>query len=121
MKDFPKDEFENLRKLYEDFSIDTAIRVKEIESVTNHDVKAVEYLIKEEFDKLGLSDFKEFIHFELTSQDINNTVVPFQLKSVQQYIFPELKKVTEKLNELSNEWKNVPMLARTHGQHHQQN
>ncbi|MAO72415.1 MAG: adenylosuccinate lyase [Flavobacteriales bacterium] len=117
LKDFPKDEFENLRKLYKDFSIDTAIRVKEIESVTNHDVKAVEYLIKEEFDKLGLSDFKEFIHFGLTSQDINNTAVPLSIKEAFNNIFfPELKKVKEKLNELSNEWKNVPMLARTHGQ-----
>ena len=85
-------------------------RVKKIESVTNHDVKAVEYFIKEEFDKLGLSDFKEFIHFGLTSQDINNTTVPLSIKEAFNNIFfPELKKVTEKLNELSKEWKNVPM------------
>ena len=117
LKNFPKTKFENLRKLYKDFSIDSANRVKKIESVTNHDVKAVEYLIKEEFDKLGLSDFKEFIHFGLTSQDINNTAVPLSIKEAFNNIFfPELKKVTEKLNELSKEWKNVPMLARTHGQ-----
>ena len=117
LKNFPKTKFENLRKLYTDFSIDSAKRVKKIESVTNHDVKAVEYFIKEEFDKLGLSDFKEFIHFGLTSQDINNTAVPLSIKEAFNNIFfPDLKKVTEKLNELSNEWKNVPMLARTHGQ-----
>ena len=117
LKNFPKTKFENLRKLYKDFSIDSAKRVKKIESVTNHDVKAVEYLIKEEFEKLGLSDFKEFIHFGLTSQDINNTAVPLSIKEAfNNVFFPELKKVTEKLYELSNEWKNVPMLARTHGQ-----
>lgn len=117
LKNFPKTKFEDLRKLYKDFSIDSAKRVKKIESETNHDVKAVEYLIKEEFDKLGLSDFKEFIHFGLTSQDINNTAVPLSIKEAFNNIFfPELKKVTVKLNELSKEWKNVPMLARTHGQ-----
>ncbi len=117
LRNFPKTKFENLRKLYKDFSNDSAIRVKKIENVTNHDVKAVEYLIKEEFEKLGLSDFKEFIHFGLTSQDINNTAVPLSMKDAFDNIFfPELKKLTEKLKELSKEWKNVPMLARTHGQ-----
>ena len=96
LKNFPKTKFENLRKLYTDFSIDSAKRVKKIESVTNHDVKAVEYFIKEEFDKLGLSDFKEFIHFGLTSQDINNTAVPLSIKEAFNNIFfPELKKATE--------------------------
>ena len=117
LRNFPKRKYENLRKLYKDFSIDSALRVKKIENETNHDVKAVEYLIKEEFEKLGLSDFKEFIHFGLTSQDINNTAVPLSMKDAFDNIFfPELKKLTKKLKELSKEWKNVPNLARTHGQ-----
>ena len=100
-----------------DFSIDSAKRIKQIESVTNHDVKAVEYLIKEEFDNLGLSQFKEFIHFGLTSQDINNTAVPLSIKDAFNNIFfPELTSVLDKLKERSEDWKDIPMLARTHGQ-----
>ena len=117
LKEFPSDKFNNLRCLYKDFSIDSAKRIKEIESVTNHDVKAVEYLIKEEFDNLGISQYKEFIHFGLTSQDINNTAVPVSIKDAFNDVFiPELTSVLEKLKELSDKWKDIPMLSRTHGQ-----
>tara|TARA_B100001094_G_scaffold48685_1_gene44036 strand:- start:144 stop:1487 length:1344 start_codon:yes stop_codon:yes gene_type:complete len=117
LREFPSDKFNDLRNLYNDFSIDSAKRIKQIESVTNHDVKAVEYLIKEEFDNLGLSQFKEFIHFGLTSQDINNTAVPLSIKDAFNNIFfPELTSVLDKLKERSEDWKDIPMLARTHGQ-----
>ena len=117
LKEFPSDKFNDLRNLYNNFSIDSAKRIKEIESVTNHDVKAVEYLIKEEFDNLGLSQFKEFIHFGLTSQDINNTAVPLSIKDAfNNVFFPELTSVLDKLKDLSDKWKDIPMLARTHGQ-----
>jgi len=117
LEGFPSDKFNELRNLYKDFSIDSAKRIKEIESITNHDVKAVEYLIKEEFDNLGLSQFKEFIHFGLTSQDINNTAVPLSIKNAfNNVFFPELTSVLDKLKELSDKWKDIPMLARTHGQ-----
>jgi adenylosuccinate lyase len=117
LKEFPSDKFDNLRCLYKDFSIDSAKRIKEIESVTNHDVKAVEYLIKEEFDNLGISQYKEFIHFGLTSQDINNTAVPVSIKDAFNDVFiPELTSVLDKLKELSDKWKDIPMLSRTHGQ-----
>ena len=117
LKEFPSDKFDNLRCLYKDFSIDSAKRIKEIESVTNHDVKAVEYLIKEEFDNLGISQYKEFIHFGLTSQDINNTAVPISIKDAFNDVFiPELTSVLDKLKELSDKWKDIPMLSRTHGQ-----
>ena len=117
LKEFPSDKFNDLRNLYNNFSIDSAKRIKEIESVTNHDVKAVEYLIKEEFDNLGLSQFKEFIHFGLTSQDINNTAVPLSIKDAfNNVFFPELTSVLDKLKEHSEDWKDIPMLARTHGQ-----
>ena len=117
LREFPSDKFNDLRNLYNDFSIDSAKRIKQIESVTNHDVKAVEYLIKEEFDNLGLSQFKEFIHFGLTSQDINNTAVPLSIKDAfNNVFFPELTSVLDKLKERSENWKDIPMLARTHGQ-----
>ena len=117
LREFPSDKFNDLRNLYNDFSINSAKRIKEIESITNHDVKAVEYLIKEEFDNLGLSQFKEFIHFGLTSQDINNTAVPLSIKDAfNNVFFPELISVLDKLKELSENWKDIPMLARTHGQ-----
>jgi len=117
LKEFPSDKFNDLRNLYNNFSIDSAKRIKEIESVTNHDVKAVEYLIKEEFDNLGLSQFKEFIHFGLTSQDINNTAVPLSIKDAfNNVFFPELTSVLDKLKDLSDKWKDIPMLSRTHGQ-----
>ncbi len=109
--------FESLRQLYTDFSADDAQAIKDIEKVTNHDVKAVEYFIKEKFDALGLSDFKEFIHFGLTSQDINNTAIPLSIKEAMNTIYvPEYFKVLDKLKALADEWKSVPMLARTHGQ-----
>ena len=117
LESFPKDNFEDLRKIYTEFSLNSAERIKEIESITNHDVKAVEYLIKEEFDKLGLEKFKEFIHFGLTSQDINNTAVPLSIKEAFTNIFfPDLTSILEKLKQLSSDWKEIPLLARTHGQ-----
>ena len=117
LREFPSDKFNDLRNLYKKISIDSAKRIKQIESVTNHDVKAVEYLIKEEFDNLGLSQFKEFIHFGLTSQDINNTAVPLSIKDAFNDVFiPELTSVLDKLKDLSDIWKDIPMLARTHGQ-----
>ena len=111
------DKFKDLRNLYSNFSIDSAKKIKEIEKITNHDVKAVEYLIKEEFNTLGLSDYKEFIHFGLTSQDINNTAIPLSIKDAVNDVFlPELTSVLNKLKSLSEKWKDIPMLARTHGQ-----
>jgi len=115
--DFDNSNYEKLRKLYKEFELSEATRVKEIESVTNHDVKAIEYLIKEEFDKLGLQKFKEFIHFGLTSQDINNTAFPKMVKDAYETVLmPEMNSVVDRLTELANDWKNIPMLARTHGQ-----
>ncbi len=117
LKTINKSVFTDLRKIYTDFSEDDAQKIKDIEKVTNHDVKAVEYFIKEKFDKLGLEEFKEFIHFGLTSQDINNTATPLSLKDGINNIFlPELKKTKELLAEKHTEWKNISMLARTHGQ-----
>tara|TARA_B100000700_G_scaffold328199_1_gene445267 strand:- start:2198 stop:3538 length:1341 start_codon:yes stop_codon:yes gene_type:complete len=111
------DKLKELRSLYTSFSVDSAKKVKEIEKVTNHDVKAVEYLIKEEFNRLGLSNYKEFIHFGLTSQDVNNTAIPLSIKDAFNDVFiPELTSVLNILNSLSEKWKEVPMLARTHGQ-----
>ena len=112
-----KDKTEKLKDIHRNFSVENASRVKEIESVTNHDVKAVEYFIKEEFDKLGLEKYKEFIHFGLTSQDANNTAVP---KSIQDALleeyYPLIHKLLNRLEQLAAEWKNIPMLAKTHGQ-----
>ena len=106
-----------LRNIYLEFSDTDAIAIKKIESVTNHDVKAVEYFIKEKFDALSLQDFKEFIHFGLTSQDINNTAIPLSLKEAIQEIYePEIKALITLLKSLATEWKDIPMLARTHGQ-----
>jgi len=114
---FPANKFSNLRDLYLNFTNKNAQRIKDIESVTNHDVKAVEYFIKEEFDKLGIEEFKEFIHFGLTSQDINNTAVPFSIKQAVQNIYlPKLSDVVDLLKSRSHEWKDIPLLARTHGQ-----
>ncbi len=107
----------NLKKIYENFSLQDAEAIKEIEQTTNHDVKAVEYFIKEKFDSLGLGDFKEFIHFGLTSQDINNTAIPLSLKDGMSEVFtPKLNQLIEKLDQLSKKWENIPMLAKTHGQ-----
>ena len=110
--------FEQLRDIYRNFNETSAARVKEIESITNHDVKAVEYFIKEEFDKIGgLDDYKEFIHFGLTSQDINNTSVPLSVKeALEEVFYPQIEELIAQLKEYAEEWKNVPMLAKTHGQ-----
>lgn len=109
--------FDELRNIYINFSETDAARIKEIESVTNHDVKAVEYYIKEEFDRLGLQDYKEFIHFGLTSQDINNTAVPLSIKEALEQVYtPMLNEVIALLNSYAEEWKDIPMLAKTHGQ-----
>lgn len=111
------DRFEALRAIYRDFSLADAQRIKEIESVTNHDVKAVEYFLKEQFDAMGLEAYKEFIHFGLTSQDINNTSVPMSIReAVSEVYLPELRKMTEVLEQMAEQWKDVAMLARTHGQ-----
>ncbi len=112
-----KSVFEKLRLLYTDFSSENAQAIKDIEKTTNHDVKAVEYFIKDAFDALGLGDYKEFIHFGLTSQDINNTAIPLSTQEAFQNVYlKSLIAVVAKLKELSIEWKDVPMLARTHGQ-----
>lgn len=117
LADFDKSLYGDLRKLYEDFSEEDAVAIKDIEKVTNHDVKAVEYFIKKRFDELSLEGYKEFIHFGLTSQDINNTAVPRSMKdAVHQVYLPELNLIVEKLKALTSEWKDIPMLARTHGQ-----
>ena len=109
--------FEDLRKIYKEFSSEDAQAIKDIEKVTNHDVKAVEYFIKEKFDTLGLSDHKEFIHFGLTSQDINNTAIPLSIKEAMNDAYvPEYLNVLKELKRLAEEWKDIPMLARTHGQ-----
>lgn len=115
---FPHELFGTLRGIYADFSESDAAHVKEIESVTNHDVKAIEYFIKEKFDAIGgLDSFKEFIHFGLTSQDINNTSFPMMLKeSLHEVYIPMLQCVVDALNERAEEWKDIPMLAKTHGQ-----
>ncbi len=114
---FPKNHITSLRAIVEDFSIKDAQQVKKIESITNHDVKAVEYFIKEKFDALGLQKFKEFIHFGLTSQDINNTAVPLSLKDALEDVYYELlDQLIETLSNLAEEWKDISMLAKTHGQ-----
>jgi len=106
-----------LRDIYRNFDTNDAIKIKEIEKVTNHDVKAVEYFIKDAFDALQLQEFKEFIHFGLTSQDINNTAIPWSIKdALTQVYYKELAQLNQKLLTLATEWKDVPMLARTHGQ-----
>jgi len=112
-----KSTFESLRNLYKNFTSEDALKIKDTEKVTNHDVKAVEYFIKDAFETLGLSQHKEFIHFGLTSQDINNTAIPRSTKEAFEDVYmPSLIAVISKLKELSIEWKNIPMLARTHGQ-----
>ncbi len=117
LTDISKEQLDKLHEIHKNFSVEDAARIKEIESVTNHDVKAVEYFIKEKFDKLGLSKYKEFIHFGLTSQDANNTAIP---KSIQDALdneyYPLLQELIEKLLTMATEWRNIPMLAKTHGQ-----
>ena len=117
LADFNTTLFDDLRKIYQDFTTNDAQKIKDIEKITNHDVKAVEYFIKEKFDDLGLQKHKEFIHFGLTSQDINNTAIPLSIKEVLEDVYvPHFKEVIEKLQELVIEWKDISMLARTHGQ-----
>ncbi|MBL6668080.1 MAG: adenylosuccinate lyase [Crocinitomicaceae bacterium] len=117
LKDFPKDKIEAIRDLYRNFSEDDALWIKETEKTTNHDVKAVEYFLKEKMTALGLERYLEFIHFGLTSQDINNTAVPLSLKEgIDDVYLPLLDDMIAKIKELETEWKDVPMLARTHGQ-----
>ncbi len=115
---FDKNLFETLRNIYRNFTEADAQRVKDIEKVTNHDVKAVEYFIKEEFDKIGgLEAYKEFIHFGLTSQDINNTSVPLSIKeALEECYYPQMEELVSQLKAYAEEWRNVPMLAKTHGQ-----
>ena len=118
LKSFNSELFEQLRDIYRNFDEASAARVKEIESITNHDVKAVEYFIKEEFDKIGgLDNYKEFIHFGLTSQDINNTSVPLSVKeALEEVFYPQVEELIAQLKEYAEAWKDVPMLAKTHGQ-----
>ena len=115
---FPKEHFSRLRAIHENFSQEDAQRVKDIESITNHDVKAVEYFIKEQFDAIGgLASFKEFIHFGLTSQDINNTATPLSIKEALEQVFlPLAEQLLGRLEAFADEWKDIPMLAKTHGQ-----
>ena len=118
LEQFDHNLFKRLRDIYRDFNEESAQRVKDIEKVTNHDVKAVEYFLKEEFDKIGgLESFKEFIHFGLTSQDINNTATPLLLKeSLYDVYYPQVEELIDQLQQYAEEWRNVPMLAKTHGQ-----
>ena len=117
LRDFDVRLYKELRALYQNFTISEAQHIKDIEKVTNHDVKAVEYFLKEKFDGLGLQKYKEFIHFGLTSQDINNTAIPMSLKdAINDVYVPQLFELKDKLKEMAVEWADIPMLARTHGQ-----
>jgi len=117
LESISSDVFPKLTAIYENFTESDAQKIKDIEKVTNHDVKAVEYFIKEKFDELKLEEYKEFIHFGLTSQDINNTATPYSLKeAANKVLYPLFFKLQEKLDALGAEWKDIPMLARTHGQ-----
>ncbi|RXP53625.1 adenylosuccinate lyase [Lutibacter sp. HS1-25] len=117
LADFDASLYPALRNIYIEFSSEDAQKIKDIESITNHDVKAVEYFIKEKFDALNLQKYKEFIHFGLTSQDINNTSIPLSINDACDIVYyPELAELVQKLRELATEWANIPMLARTHGQ-----
>ncbi|MDR0661498.1 MAG: adenylosuccinate lyase [Prevotellaceae bacterium] len=117
LEDMDKLSYPKLRDLYKNFSIDDAQQIKDIEKVTNHDVKAVEYFLKEKFDRLGLTQWREFIHFGLTSQDVNNTATPYSLrKMVHDVYYPELDELQKKLQQMQTEWARLSMLAHTHGQ-----
>jgi adenylosuccinate lyase len=117
LKSFNPSLFEELRSIYQHFTADDAVEIKDIEKTTNHDVKAVEYFIKKEFDKLQLQEYKEFIHFGLTSQDINNTAIPLSIKeALEKAYLPQLDSVLEVLKTIAEEYKEVTLLARTHGQ-----
>ncbi len=114
---FDRDLFPRLQAIYEEFGLEDALQVKEIEKTTNHDVKAVEYYLKQQFDNLGLGAYKEFIHFGLTSQDINNTAIPLSLKEAMEEVYvPSFENLKRTLADLAATWKDIPMLARTHGQ-----
>lgn len=114
---FDHTRYSELRAIYREFSQDDALAIKDIEKTTNHDVKAVEYFLKEKFDQLGISEFKEFIHFGLTSQDINNTSIPLSLRNaIKEVYLPLISELIEFMHELAQEWAEIPMLARTHGQ-----
>jgi len=114
---FDHSNFSLLQNIYTDFQLTDAYRIKEIENTTNHDIKAIEYFIKEKFDILGLQPYREFIHFALTSQDINNTAMPLSVKdALENVYFPAIEKIIQQLQTFANEWKDVAMLARTHGQ-----
>ncbi len=117
LEDFNQDKVYQLNNIFENFGQVEALEIKEIEKTTNHDVKAVEYFLKKQFDKLGISDYKEFIHFGLTSQDINNTATPLlTMNAMNEVFFPQLQELTNELRNMSTEWSGIPMLARTHGQ-----
>ena len=115
--DFPKEKYKELRAIYKEFSEEDALWIKDTEKVTNHDVKAVEYFVKDKMTKLGVVDHLEFVHFGLTSQDINNTSIPLSMKeAIEEQYVPLLNMLIDRLAQLSNDWKGIPMLARTHGQ-----
>jgi len=117
LENFDKNLYAELRKIHQNFSETDALEIKETEKITNHDVKAVEYFIKNKFDTLSLQDYKEFIHFGLTSQDINNTAIPYSIKlALNDSYYPAISSLIEKINALAIEWKDIPMLAHTHGQ-----
>lgn len=117
LKDFDHSNFEALRNIVKDFQVADAQEIKDIEKTTNHDVKAVEYFLKKRFDAMGLERFKEFIHFGLTSQDINNSAVPYtMMQANNKLLLPELEQLVEKLNAMAEQWRDIPMLAHTHGQ-----
>ena len=117
LKDFDPKYFRKLRNIVKNFKVADAQEIKEIEKTTNHDVKAVEYFLKRRFDEMNLTQFKEFIHFGLTSQDINNSAVPFTMKEAnRELVVPAIEKIIKRLRELAEEWRDVPMLAHTHGQ-----
>lgn len=117
LQDFDKSNYTRLRAIHEQFNDEHAQEIKDTEKITNHDVKAVEYFIKNRFDELGLQDYKEFIHFGLTSQDINNTAIPFTVKlALNEVYYPQIADLITKIKELAAEWKNIPLLAHTHGQ-----
>ncbi|MCX2484339.1 adenylosuccinate lyase [Pedobacter sp. MR2016-24] len=117
LSNFDKANYIQLRSIFEQFSDDDAQEIKETEKITNHDVKAVEYFVKKRFDNLGLQDYKEFIHFGLTSQDINNTAIPYTFKlALNEVYYPAISSLISKIKELATEWKDIPLLAHTHGQ-----
>ena len=117
LAEFDPKYFRKLRNIVKNFKIADAQEIKEIEKTTNHDVKAVEYFLKRRFDEMNLTQFKEFIHFGLTSQDINNSAVPYTMKEAnRELVVPAIEKIINRLRELAEEWRDVPMLAHTHGQ-----